>query len=443
MKTVPIGVPFAAITLQAAIALHAAALTPNEVSAWREDVELLRDRFVVSEKGLTDDTRAAFLEALDALVADLPELDDPQVMVRLQQAVALARNAHTNLHNIRITERQTPLLPIRVFAFADGVYVVKARPEYRLLLGKRLVGVGNSPVDAAIARVNTLQYGNPSWLRYNAGEHLVNPAELYGLGLTTEPNAATLAFEDSKGSRETLELRADPLFHRMEWRSGWWALAPGLDDTDKGEWTDALNAQELPHYLRDSKETLEWRFLADTGTFYIRHNHSDVDVETRRRFLNEALAILDDEPVKRVVVDLRFNTGGDLMQSRGAYDRLTRHKFFEAEKRLYAVTGVSTFSAGLFAAAFLKSRGAIIAGEPAGDYLDFWAEGDLIRLPNSGWCITTMKGFHSYSAEPHPYAQYLHTDLAVETLEPDVPVPFTFSDYIAGRDAALEAITRN
>jgi hypothetical protein len=33
-----------------------------------------------------------------------------------------------------------------------------------------------------------------------------------------------------------------------------------------------------------------------------------------------------------------------------------------------------------------------------------------------------------------------HWNLAVETLEPDWPVPTTFADYASGRDPALERV---
>ena len=114
---------------------------------------------------------------------------------------------------------------------------------------------------------------------------------------------------------------------------------------------------------------------------------------------------------------------------------------FNAKGRLFVIMGRATFSAGLYSAAWLAQHTeAVFVGEPAGDVLDYWSEGGNIQLPHSGVTVHFANGFHGYSKRSYPEREPFFEDLSVESLEPDLPVSFSFADWRAGRDPALEAI---
>jgi C-terminal processing protease CtpA/Prc len=147
--------------------------------------------------------------------------------------------------------------------------------------------------------------------------------------------------------------------------------------------------------------------------------------------------------VKKVVVDMRFNTGGNLdiaktfMEHLGALAR-------KRNMKVYVITGRATFSAGLFHAMQLRQyANAILVGEPVGDELDFWSEGGNVVAPNSKLSFHYADRFHSMSPVERPeLKEYLVTgsDLSVKNPKPDILVNMTVRDYLLGRDPALEAI---
>ncbi|CAN5264760.1 hypothetical protein BH20ACT13_BH20ACT13_00860 [soil metagenome] len=74
--------------------------------------------------------RAEFVGAVDELVERLPELDRDQLLVELMRIVAMTgeRDGHMGLFPLVSHARPLHLLPIRVWAFPEGMFVL-ASPE--------------------------------------------------------------------------------------------------------------------------------------------------------------------------------------------------------------------------------------------------------------------------------------------------------------------------
>jgi hypothetical protein len=138
------------------------------------------------------------------------------------------------------------------------------------------------------------------------------------------------------------------------------------------------------------------------------------------------------------VIDVRFNTGGNLRLAEALMSELQRRT---ADVPRFVITGRATFSGGITQAALWKSAGNVtIVGEPVGDDLDFWAEGGNIILPNSGFAAHLANAFHSYSERPCPADVPCQLDISSPDLRPDVPASSTWHEYLAGTDVALDAV---
>jgi hypothetical protein len=110
--------------------------------------------------------------------------------------------------------------------------------------------------------------------------------------------------------------------------------------------------------------------------------------------------------------------------------------------RIAVLVGSSTFSAGITAAASLRSRSkAILVGAHPGDRPDFWAEGGNVTLPNSGIAMHYADGLHQYSDIPPPAGvkEWLALGIDVRNLEPDIAVDWTWRDYVSGSDPVAAA----
>jgi hypothetical protein len=147
--------------------------------------------------------------------------------------------------------------------------------------------------------------------------------------------------------------------------------------------------------------------------------------------------VSDSHAVKAVMVDVRFNTGGDAGVATPLVEKLAA--------RLHGIpvfvfTSRATFSAGIIHAAQWKQfAGATVVGEPAGDGLDFWAEGGNLVLPHSRLTLHYANAFHADSQREYPRFRPYFADLNVASLEPEVLKEPGWADYISGRDPVFEA----
>ena len=87
-----------------------------------------------------------------------------------------------------------------------------------------------------------------------------------------------------------------------------------------------------------------------------------------------------------------------------------------------------------------------MVGEPIGDRLEFWAEGDFLTLPGLGALLLYADERHNYRTgcpEADCHGSIRSHPIRVESLQPDIAAPLGFADFLAGRDPAMEAIARD
>lgn len=150
------------------------------------------------------------------------------------------------------------------------------------------------------------------------------------------------------------------------------------------------------------------------------------------------LKAMADRPKAALIVDLRFNTGGDGNIARQMMERV---QGASTSRQVYVITGRTTFSAGLFHAVQWMHWGkAILVGEEPGDGLEFFAEGGNILLPNSRLTVHFANARHCYSAASKTPSSECFNELRVESLAIRLPAANSFDQYRSGTDAAFDAI---
>jgi C-terminal processing protease CtpA/Prc len=180
----------------------------------------------------------------------------------------------------------------------------------------------------------------------------------------------------------------------------------------------------------------EVAYLADTDPFTVHELDDDRTLYLRYRLVDgpnvdAADARIGAGDVDRLILDLRQNPGGD----NGTYGPLLRLVQAFAADHPGATTVLTdrvTFSAAAnLATEIEQSTDAVFIGEPMGGGLNFWNDVswvDLRTLPIPMRLAVSTR-----------YWEMSTPDDPRLTIEPDVAVPVTAEDYLAGRDPALEA----
>jgi hypothetical protein len=412
----------------------------NRVEAWRQDLDALEQRFIKVDRSFSPAERAAFFEAVATTREQLPRLDDAQIVMSIAAAIALANNAHTRLYLLR-NRTELRRLPVRLWWFSDGLYVVRTTPEYQKLLGCRVDSIAGLDPRNARDMVAHAFAGNPSWKDYMTVYSLTSPEALHGFGVTPDAETVRMGFSGCAGAAPNVVIKPLPLVKATAPLEAWWDLSPEHGAGDAA-WVQALRGSKttVPLYLRDPAHFYWYEYLPHNGIFYFQYNRSsDMKEENTKAFAARLLAAFDRQKPKAFVLDLRFNTGGNTELARDLMKQLQ-----ERTKGLprYVITGRATFSAGIAHAALWRAAGGVtFVGEPVGDEMDFWSEGGNIVLPNSGLSAHFANGAHSYSTAPCPKGVRC-LDMNVESLKPDIMTLLSWQDYGAGRDPAMDAIVK-
>jgi C-terminal processing protease CtpA/Prc len=145
-------------------------------------------------------------------------------------------------------------------------------------------------------------------------------------------------------------------------------------------------------------------------------------------FEEKIFKTLAEQPVKKLVIDMRFNGGGSEEQGNELMKRLKDHPVNKKGK-LFVIIGRKTFSSAVLnALSFKTSTNAILVGEETSGSPNHYGEVKTMQLPSSRLSVeySTRHFVRSGSEKP--------------TLAPDVPVTVKFSDFYGGTDPFYDAV---
>jgi hypothetical protein len=405
---------------------------------WQQDLDTVLTRVLPYDHSFTPAMRSEARRQVDAIRKSLTQASDQAVMVALARVMAISGNAHTRLYLVR-NRTEVRRLPIRAWWFGNEFRVVRAMPDHANLLGCRVLYLGGMNIGTAATRVRGIKAGNDSWQRYMSAYLLTSPDILFGAGVIRDPEQVEVRVQCGDDFRR-VPLKPLPLRLSSNTVEAWWDLVPSYTDPN-AEWLSALSVAQAPRYLRRAVENYWFEYVPADRLLYFQYNRSQqAPQEPMKAFITRMdLTITEHRPLA-VIVDVRFNTGGDLGIATPLVEAIApKLKGIP----VVVLTGRSTFSAGITHAAQWKQfAGAKIVGEPAGDGLDMWSEGGNVVLPHSRLTAHYGNAFHSYSRVEHPERMPYFYDLSVDTLRPSVQVESSWADYMAGRDPAYEAAVR-
>ena len=362
-------------------------------------------------------SREAWVAELNTLAGRVNELSPQEAEVELMRVVALLSREGRDGHQfaLPLEDAEGPVLPIRVYEFAEGLFVTAAAEPYGELVGSRIVALAGQPIAEVLDALEPLvPRDGPATVPAFRPVFLLRTSVLQGLGLAGDGDVE-LTVVDAGGQQRTVALAPIPFAAYLEW-------APGRGMIH-------LPASESALYLEDRGDTFWTEYLASARTLYVRYTEvrdiSPADLEA----FSEHAAGAD---VDRVVLDLRQNPGGD-NHNYPPLLRALQDPGIDVPGRLFVLIDRVTFSAASnFATEIEQTTSATFVGEPMGGGLNFW--NDVDRLILDDWPVPMQVGISTR------YWEMATPDDPRLTIEPDIAVPVRAADHFAGRDPALEAV---
>lgn len=359
--------------------------------------------------------RELYVRAVEAIVARIGQLSDDQLMVEATRLAAMptwaGRDGHGGIYPWGEGTFGTHLLPLRLYRFSDGWFVVDALGPHEDLIGDRVTHVAGHEVEAVLEAVEPLvPRDNEQQVLSHGGLLMVTVEVLHGLGLVADPEAPVAMRLDGAGD-VAVEPVAMTTF--QTWAGGHHIHSPPA-------------RPEGPAWIRNLDADGWWEWQAESGTAFIQLNEV---ADRNGSIIEEVRAQLDAGDVQRVVLDLRHNPGGDNSLYQGLLQLLTEAD--AAEVPLYVVMGRATFSAaGNLLSDLEEETDAILVGEDSGNSPNQYGNSIPTELPYSG-LVFRVAPQYIIGGDPN--------DPRI-TIHPDLPAPLSSADYFGDRDPAMAAI---
>ena len=388
--------------------------------AWRSDISFLWERAQLIHYNIGRVTPKAELEKrLTDLSKRVPTLKDYEIKAELIRTTTLIGDGHTRVRSAEGRFKNSNYtfnrVPVEFTAFADGIYVTASDQQNADLLGAKLEEVSGRPVAAAFDTLKPfVPHDNDMGFQLYVPRLLSSP-ELLAVQGFGGPTETTYKFKPAAGDSFTRTLKPNPDFDKQK---------VSVLDRDP---------QPLPLYMQNRDKPFWMQLLPDGKTMYFGFNEVANGTQTLEAFVGELFNEIDRTGAQRLVIDLRFNTGGDATLLRPLMRGLVSRPQLLKVGGLFVAIGRMTFSAAMICAVELEQQAdAIFIGEPTGSRPNHVGEGTQVNLPYSGLSFGMSSRYHQVSD---------FTDNRY-WIAPSITVNLSFADFLAKRDPVLEQIMR-
>ncbi|MGE4248474.1 MAG: hypothetical protein AB7F09_03740 [Parvibaculaceae bacterium] len=420
----------------------------TEADRNRQDLDYL-SHLPEIDRSFSKEKRRSFARALERLIPQSGGFDRAKLTLEAARLTALADNGHTSVLT-QLADTSFRSVPIRLGLFSDGLFVVKALGDNRDLIGAQLLAVNERPVEAVFTTFRPYMGGPQTLLRQHLPRLIIAPELLTAAGLNGSSDNGYYRFRLTNGTVIDRLLTAIDAAPTREDNAYWPVrdLSPVPTLSDTPGWSHVLDAPPL--YLSRLDENY-WHAYVDAGRILFLQLNRIRDHGRQRLadHLSEVLGLIERRGTKFVVVDLRYNRGGDYTQAADFSRRLA--DVLPPDGRIFILTGGNTFSAAISTVSrirFFAGERATQVGEPMGDRGQFWGEGDRIALPNSKIAVRYATAYHDW--ENGCSLEQITTCFLFNYVYGTAPGPLTpqvaasprFAYYASGRDMVMDEVMK-
>lgn len=382
------------------------------VEIWSEDIEQLKLELPQLHKNLYfSQNKSTFYKKLKELKSKIENYDHYMIIVSIAQIVASFRDAHTSL-----IIPASKFMPFVFFWFEEGIYIVDSSDKYREYINCKVTHIDGKPISDVIQLIaSIISYENNWFLMSQMPRYLSACEVLYGLEIIHDLNQVELTVESL--DKEIKKFETD-IFQEDEYKG------EIIRDDDSSK-------NNIPLYRKNSDRNFWSYFIEESNTLYFCYNYcknmEDVSVES---FCSELIDFINENDVRKLVIDIRNNPGGNSTLLEPFIGELRKCKKLNKAGGIFVIIGRGTFSSALINAYSLKNKtSAIFIGEASGGKPNCYGEVKYFDLMKSNLKIR-------YSTEYYKIIK----DNKQLSLFPQIPIEVSFKNYLENRDPCMEFI---
>ena len=402
--------------------LQLTAQTNISSTDWQEDLKFLQHTVHKDYPFLFKKTNPKEFDiAIQNFHKEIPKMQAHEVLVGFAKIVGMFKYGHT-----RVGFREGPVtyqkLPLNLYQFPDGVYIIGAHKDYSSVVGSRIIAVEGTPIkDVLKAIYPVVPVENEQFFKAYAGIYMVIPEVLHAQGIT-KTLKQNISFSLEKNGKpfqsvvnSTTNLDTPIQYGELKPESNW----VGVRDQSKN-----------PLYLKNLEKIYYYEYLPEEKAVYVRHSQiQDDPSEKIPAFYDRVFDFITKNDVEKFILDVRLNGGGNNYKNKPIVTGIIENKKINQKGKFFVIIGRRTFSACQNLVNELSNyTNVIFVGEPTAENINFYGDNRRIELPNSK--LPVYLSFAWWQDKPQwengPYTA------------PHLAVDMSFEDYKTNRDPALE-----
>jgi len=404
------------------------------VEKWREDLQFLVEKVESAHRfPFSKITKEAFEGAAADLQTRIPSLSDHDIVVEMAALVARLGDGHSRLsipvvqgeaqgraHTATPAPADRELLfrryPVALYLFNDGLFISGATASHTEFIGAEVVRIGRMTASEALEAVRRVANVDNEMGHKLYGPTLLGLAEVCSAcGVVDDMENLPLLIKDTAGKEREIVVKPQGPLVPVEYLQAF-----------------ELPGRPVPLWLKNRTDPHWFEYLPEKRTVFCQVNAcQDKPGETMAVFASKLADFIAANPVERLVLDLRWNGGGDNYLNRSLILALTQSPKVNRFGRLFTLIGRTTFSAAMHLTSDLEHwTNTLFAGEPTGSTTSHYGDSRRHTLPNSGLTLRLST----------IYWRDWTTDEKRPWIAPDIPAELSSKDYFGGTDPVLEAV---
>lgn len=387
-------------------------IIPDSASSRLQDLEYLCTTLEQKHKNLYFKvSKENFLAEKEKIAASAPFLSDNDFYYEMKRLIALIGDAHTNINFSDSQHGHLRPLPFAIRKIDRDWYIdmiVKSSEQY---LGCQLLAINDVPIQEIYDRAAyIISYENEAMLEKKFASTITFIDALKYLEVADHLDSVRLSLKHmDTGETESVEM---PSYNGK-----------------------AIFNEEIIPFQNAAVPTAQtddiYRSMAlGQSTYFIQYNACKESPDLPMPvFVERVQSDLMGAPYKKVIVDLRYNSGGNSAVLKPLIDMLRERKNADSIQ-VYTLIGNHTNSSAILNAVELqKATDCIFVGTPTGGNVNHYGELQSFQLPN-------------FPATVYYSTKYfeLVPGYSKDSLYPDIPVTTTYEDILAGTDKEVQTV---
>lgn len=393
----------------------------DRVAGWATDIDFLLDQiskqhYVYKSKPLP----GTLIGRAQELKKEIPQFSDERMILELQRLISFVGDGHSYVLPAGASRVQSTSLPLRLYLFRDGLFVIDAPKGDEQWIGSRVARLGNLSAADAMTRIGALisqdntmgtQWIGPILLAFRGG------LEAVGVEAVSGRVSVTLVEPNGRVTQPSFDLTVAPRMHGLPK-----LIASRLP-----------NSGAPPLYLQNVSSNFWLKELPEQQSTYFQFNQVwDDPSERLGDFARRLEQSLEAKPPRCLIIDVRHNNGGNADLLQPLLDALKKFESSNPRSKIVVITGRNTFSAAqIFINLLNRETKAIFAGEPSSSKPNFVGEENQIVFPWSGAMGSISNRYHE--SMPGDTRSWI---------EPEIKLQLLSRDYFANRDPVLDEVLR-